>query len=332
MPPLRRLPGSYLVLETINQCSLACVHCTVAEGAAHPHHAAVGFMAPALFQAILDDLAAAGLGFDTLIPFWLGEPLLHPQFGALYQAGLRAAAEFGTFRRVELHTNATHLGRDRVRVALNAAPVPQTWHLSIDAATPERYRAIKGKASFDEVEANILAFLDERARTRAPWPRPVFQMIVGENNADEVPAFAERWTARCRERGLAVRTAAQAVPEGNDAVVFFRQLDAPTVALQERANAAYRRAMASIGVGLPKPAATPVAVAGGAGAGAAAADVGAGRGGGLHLRELAGDQGLVRRAEIGRHRRPLDQRALRAVLLLPLLAGLLGLGLVGVRV
>ena len=262
MVPRSRLAGSYLVLETTNQCSLACVHCTVAEGAAHPHHAVVGFMDPGLFQGILDDLAAAGRGVDTLIPFWLGEPLIHPEFGRLYQAGLRAAAEFGTFRRVELHTNATHLGRDRVRVALNAAPVPQTWHLSLDAATAATYRSVKGKGSFAEVEANVLAFLDEKARTGAAWPRPVFQMIVGENNAEEVPAFAARWTEACAARGLPVRRAAQAVPEGPEAVVFFRQLDAPTPAQQETANAAFRRAMAAIGLPLPRPQATPEALGG----------------------------------------------------------------------
>ncbi len=256
-PPLA---GSYLVLETTNQCSLACVHCTVAEGAAHPHHARVGFMPVARFQAVLDDLAAVGARFDTLIPFWLGEPLLHPDFGALYQAGLRAAVEHRTFARVELHTNATHLGRDRVRAALNAAPVPQTWHLSLDADTSDTYRCVKGRDQFDAVVQNVDTFLDQLAARGAPWPRPVFQMIVGENNAHEVPRFAGRWQAACRRRGLAVRTAAQRVPDGTDAVVFFRQLDAPTPAAQARANTAFRTAMAALGVALPAPEATPTEV------------------------------------------------------------------------
>ncbi len=258
VPP--RLAGSYLVLETTNQCSLACVHCTVAEGPAHPHHQVVGFMAESLLGSILADLANVGARFDTLIPFWLGEPLLHPSFGAMYQSCLRAGVEFGTFTRLELHTNATHLGRDRVRVALNAAPIPQTWHFSLDAATAATYRRVKGRDQFDHVEANLLAFLDEQARTRAPWPRPVFQFIVGENNAAEAGAFAARWTAACRSRGLAVRTAAQSVPSGSDAIVFFRQLDAPEAASQARANRAMRETMAALGIPLPRPAAAPETV------------------------------------------------------------------------
>lgn len=254
---LPSLAGSYLVLETTNQCSLACVHCTVSEGRAHPHHERPGFMPPARFHAVLADLAQAGARFDTLIPFWLGEPLIHPEFGELYQASLRASVEAGVFRRVELHTNATHLGRDRVRIALNAAPTPQTWHLSIDAASPDLYKQIKGRDEYSNVATNIQLLLDGLARTGARWPRPVFQMIVSEINAHEVAAFAALWTEACRARRLPVRVAAQAVPPGDDAVVFFRQLDAPTPAAQERANVAYRAAMARIGVPLSKPAATP---------------------------------------------------------------------------
>ncbi|MBM4365492.1 MAG: radical SAM protein [Deltaproteobacteria bacterium] len=250
------LPGSYLVLETTNQCSLACVHCTVAEGAAHPHHARPGFLPLATAEALFDDLVATGAHFDALVPFWLGEPLIHPEFGAIYRAGLRAAAR-GAFARVELHTNATHLGRDRVRIALNASPVPQTWHLSLDAASRDTYARIKGRDSFEEVEANVLAFLDEKVRSGAPWPRPVFQMILSGNNAPEAGAFRSRWTAACRDRGIAVRVAAQHVPSGTDAVVFFRQLDAPTPEAQAGANRDYREAVSRLGLALPREDRTP---------------------------------------------------------------------------
>ena len=238
-----RLAGSYLVLETTNQCSLACVHCTVSEGAAHPHHASAGFLSLVLANALFDDLARCGGHFDTLVPFWLGEPLIHPDFGALYQAGLRAAAA-GTFDRIELHTNATHLGRDRIRTALNRSSIPQTWHFSLDAATRGTYARVKGRDLFPDVEANLLAFLDERRRVGADQPRPVFQFIVGPNNVGEVPAFRAFWESACRERGMPVRSAAQHVPAGTDAVVFFRQLDAPSPALQAEGNQVFRRAMA----------------------------------------------------------------------------------------
>jgi hypothetical protein len=168
--------------------------------------------------------------------------------------------DHGSFGQIELHTNATHLGRDRVRAALNAAPVRQVWHLSLDAATRETYRRVKGADRFVEVEANVVAFLTEKARTGARWPRPVFQFIVGRNNAAEAAAFRDRWTATCARLGLPVRTAAQLVPPGDDAIVFFRQLDAPTPADQEAENAVFRDTAARLGLPLPRPDRTPPAL------------------------------------------------------------------------
>lgn len=262
MPPVA-LDGSYLVLETTNRCSLACVHCTVAEGPAHPHHARDGFLPLATAEAVFSDLDAVGARFTTLILFWLGEPLIHPDFGAIYQAALRVAPR--VFGKVELHTNATHLARDRIRVALNTSPVPQVWHVSLDAARRDTYRAVKGRDELERVEANLEAFLDARASTGARWPRPVFQFIVGENNEAEVGEFRARWETACTKRRMPVRVAAQQVPPGDDAVVFFRQLDAPTPAAQERANQAMRRAMAAAGIPLPAPHRSPTQVEAGPG-------------------------------------------------------------------
>ncbi len=259
MRPLA-LPGSYLVLETTNTCSLACVHCSVSEDG-HPHHARTGFLPPSTADAVFEDLRRVGARFDTLILFWLGEPLVHPAFGAIYQAALRAATA-GVFGKVELHTNATHLGPANVRAALNLAPVPQVWHLSLDAATRETYRRIKGVDRFEAVERNVAGFLDAKASRGARWPRPVFQLIVSDRNAAEAPAFRARWEAACRARGLPVRVAAQEVPPGEDAVVFFRQLDAPTPGEQARQNVVYRDTMARMGVLLPREDRSPTALDG----------------------------------------------------------------------
>jgi hypothetical protein len=253
------------VLETTNRCSLACVHCTVAEGPSHPHHARDGFLPLATAEALFADLVAVGARFDTLILFWLGEPLIHPEFGAIYRAALRAASDGGVFTSVEVHTNATHLGRDRVAAALNDAQVPQTWHFTLDATTPATYRAIKGRDELPAVEANLRALLDALAARGARWPRPVFQLILSSRNAREAAAFRDRWTGECRRRGIPVRTAAQRVPPGTDAVVFFRQLDAPTVPEQERENAVFREAVAAMGLPLPTPDATPTRIGGAAG-------------------------------------------------------------------
>jgi len=259
MPP--PVPGSYLVLETTNTCSLACVHCVVSEPG-HAHHRVKGFLPLPLAEKLVADLVAAELRFSSLIPFWLGEPLVHPDFGALYQLALRAAAEHGTFGQIEVHTNATHLTGPKVRVALNASPVPQVWHLTLDAHTRETYLAIKGVDRFEGVVANVDAFLAAKAARKARWPRAVLQYIVSARNAAEVGPFRRHWEARCRALGLPVRSSAQEVPAGDEVVLFFRQLDCPTPEAQARENRVFREVMAAEGLPLTRPTQTPVEVGG----------------------------------------------------------------------
>lgn len=244
-----KLPGSYLVIELANRCSLACVHCAVAD-TEHPHFDQTGYMDVGIAESLFDDLTTNGIGFDALILFWLGEPLIHPEFPRIWAAAIRAASR-GSFNKVEVHTNATHLNARATAALLNESPTPQVIHFSLDATSRDRYLTVKGRDRFDEVVENIQNFLAEKVRLGAQWPRPVFQFIVGSNNVDQVPVFREQWEKACQVAGLPVRTAAGHVPSGEDAIIFFRQLDCPTAELQEAENLIFRKAMADQGLELP---------------------------------------------------------------------------------
>ena len=246
-PP--QLDGSYLVLETTNRCSLACQHCSVAD-AGHPHHSQNGFLDPVLARGVFDDLARVGASFDTLILFWLGEPLIHPAFAEIYQDAVRAASDSGIFSKVELHTNATHLDERAVRVALNDARVPQVWHLSLDAVRKDTYRAIKGFDRYEAVAENVERFVLEKGRIGARWPRVVFQLIVSDDNAAEAPDFAAHWQEVCQRAGIPCRTEVQNVPDGEEAVVFLRQLDCPTPEEQSYQNGVFRETVEAMGLTL----------------------------------------------------------------------------------
>jgi len=244
-----RLSGSYLVLETTNKCSLACVHCSVSE-LGHAHHQENGFLHPDIIQALFDDLERVGAFFDTLVLFWLGEPLIHPDFEAIYRGALRANEKARVFGKIELHTNGTHLLGAAAQVALNDVPVPQVWHFSLDAATQATYVRIKGMDRFELVERNIARFVEAKAASGAPSPRLVFQFILSSANAHEAAAFARRWVRVCERVGVPVRLAAQHVPPGEDAVVFFRQLDCPTPEMQAAENGVFRATIAELGLSL----------------------------------------------------------------------------------
>ena len=126
-----RVDGSYLVLELTNLCNLACVHCAVSE-TNHQHHIKTGFIKLKTVEALIDNMVQHKIQFDVLILFWLGEPLLHPQFSKIYRLFLRASVQYGIFGSIEVHTNAILLTETIQRVLLNNAKLPQKIHCTIN--------------------------------------------------------------------------------------------------------------------------------------------------------------------------------------------------------
>ncbi len=276
------MPGSYLVLETTGTCNLACVHCDRSSipPVGRGEQAYGGpFLDLGLARGLMEDLGRFGARFDTLILFWLGDPLLHPHFAQLYpmllrlndraalcrSAGTSAAAPGRTepaervFSKIELHTNAVALTPELARVALNQATTPQVWHLTMDALHRHTYRNIKGRDHLERVERQVEWLITEKGRIGAPWPRIVLQFIVSDRNADEAELFRARWSRVLRRAGLRVRTAAGHVPggDGDEAVIFLRQLDCPTPEEQSHQNLVFRTVAAGMGLDLPGGGAAP---------------------------------------------------------------------------
>jgi len=256
------MPGSYLVLETTGTCNLACVHCDRSSippvGCDEQAHGGP-FLDLAMAEGFMRDLGANGARFDTLILFWLGDPLLHPHFEHLYPMLLRLNDRFEVFGKIELHTNAVALTEQYTRVALNRASTPQVWHLTMDAAHRHTYRRIKGRDHFDQVEGAVERIIGMKGQLGATWPRIVLQFIVSDRNADEAELFQARWSRALRRAGLRVVTAAGIVPggDGDEAVIFLRQLDCPTPEEQSRQNRIFRTVAASMGLVLPGGDAAP---------------------------------------------------------------------------
>ena len=245
------MTGSYLVLESTNRCNLACTHCAVSE-VAHPHHETTGMLSMSLVEGLLLDLCTSRLHFDSLILFWLGEPTLHPQFLEIYQKALRAAVSGQIFSKIELHTNGIRLNEQSRKGLINSASVHQVIHFSLDAARANTYQKIKGRDRLPQAVTNARAFVVEKKALGARWPRPVIQFILGRNNQDEADLFLDEWLSFFKDRELNVQIGLGAVPNGEDPVIFFRQLDAPTARLQELENACFRAFAARHGLELPK--------------------------------------------------------------------------------
>ncbi len=241
------LPGAYLVLDLGNRCPLACRHCIQSEAGDHAHFQQRGQMAPALAAGLLDELAARGRRFHSLILFWLGEPLTHPEFVAILERAAAAAKE-GVFHRIEVHTNAVLLDPEIARRICAIRGVNQRWHFSLDAASEATYARVKGGDHYREARRNVLAFLEERAAAGNEELAAVFQFIPQADNEAEAPAFVRSWCRAVERLGGRASVVGRALPEDAGDAVFFRQLDALDPALQGAADRLYRRVLRQVGI------------------------------------------------------------------------------------
>lgn len=165
-------------VEPTNLCNYSCSICPRAPGAAQ------GCMEPAVF----DRLVLPELSLCPSQRFWLhfhGESLLHPELPAL----IRACSQKGFV--TGLSTNGSVLdaaARDGlIRSGLNRLVV------SLDAATAQTYRAIRGADHLGEVVANTLELIEAKRRAGSETPAIQAQLIRHESNEAELEDFIAFW-------------------------------------------------------------------------------------------------------------------------------------------
>lgn len=112
-----------------------------------------------------------------------GEPLLHPEIGALLDA-VADARPFG----LHIHTDAIEVGEEILRRI--AALGPEFISVGIDAVRRETYAALHGVDALETVERNVERLIETGASTVVPefWECP-------ENEAER-EAFFDRWWPR----------------------------------------------------------------------------------------------------------------------------------------
>ena len=247
------LPGSYLVLEVTNRCPLKCGHCAVAEAdLGHPHYSTIEHMSVGMVRELLEDMLAAGIRFDNLVLFWLGEPLSNPHFVEIYETVLEYSGAGEIFGKIEVHTNTFPLKERVARAALNNCEVPQVWHLTMDAIRAETFHVIKGLDAFDKSQRQSLKMVQLKGETGSRWPKLAMQFIVSDVNAGEAEEFVSFWTKAYEDAGLPIATTGFHVPvEGPENYIYLKSLDCPTPEEQERQNAIYMDLMVRLGLRSP---------------------------------------------------------------------------------
>lgn len=120
---------------------------------------------------------------------WLGsftEGLLHP--GIIYiirKCGEVKALDYW------FTTNGTLLTKEIAKAMIESGLTK--LHVSLDAATPETYRKIRG-GDLGLVEQNIMNFLSLRKEMQSELPMLRVTMVEQEDNRNEIGAFVQKWT------------------------------------------------------------------------------------------------------------------------------------------
>ncbi len=251
--PSLNLPGSYLVLELTNRCPLKCGHCAVAEAEdGHPHYSVYEHMSEGMVRELLVDLRSAGLRFDNLVLFWLGEPLSNPRFVEIYRIILEHSGKGEIFSKIEVHTNGFPLATEVARAALNNAEVPQVWHLTMDAIHKETFHIIKGIDAFAKSQRQALKMVKLKGETKSRWPKLAMQFIVSDVNHGEAEEFVTFWEKAFDDADLPVKTTGFHVPvDGPENYIFLKSLDCPTPEEQDRQNRVYVGLMERLGLSSP---------------------------------------------------------------------------------
>jgi len=167
-------------IEITTRCNLACVMCAHGAPSEISNWLAKRDAPDAMVKQILEHIDE----LEMLHPTGTGEPLLSQGFWDIAER-LRGRKS----PQLIFNTNCTLLTQENVE-KLADLPLARV-NLSLDAATPETYKKIRG-ASFDKVTRGI-SRLVERIEKVAPQKKITLamSMVLMRENIEEAPRFVE---------------------------------------------------------------------------------------------------------------------------------------------
>ncbi len=170
-----------VTLEITNRCNLSCPFC--------PRHFmddALGDMDPHLFRRLVDELAAAGT--KTLVPFFRGEPLMHPRCTEL----LSYAKDKGM--AIQLATNGLLLKKNIAETMIDIGL--DFISFSVDSINAEEYRTIRRGGSLETLLNAVDMLLSERQRRHSKLPTIQISAVDTGMNPEKKARFLSFWQAR----------------------------------------------------------------------------------------------------------------------------------------
>jgi MoaA/NifB/PqqE/SkfB family radical SAM enzyme len=164
-----------LYLETTNRCNLLCNTCPRTYEELEPP-ADMGWD---LFTSIVDQIP----DLQRAVLHGVGEPMLVKNLPRM----VRYLKDRGTY--VLFNTNGTVLNERNGRALIDAGL--DELRVSLDAATPETYRAVRGKNYFNRILRNVRAFRELQEREGHDKPRVSAWLTGLKETVSELPAFVK---------------------------------------------------------------------------------------------------------------------------------------------
>ena len=166
----RPLPDE-LYLEVTNRCNLKCTTCPQSWGMSEDS----ADLTPERAHELLSQLPSV----RRVVLHGIGEPTLNPHLPEIIDV-VKARGAYALFNtnalllRGKLLEQLVHSGLDEVRI-------------SVDAATPETYKLVRGANMFSKVIANARALSETRRRLGAETPKVSLWMTGLKSNIRELP-------------------------------------------------------------------------------------------------------------------------------------------------
>lgn len=167
----RRPPPEELYLEVTNRCNLKCTTCPQSWGMSESS----ADLSPETARDLLKQLPSV----RRVVLHGIGEPTLNPRLpeivGVVKERGAYALFNTnGLLLRGALLERLIRAGLDEVRI-------------SVDAATPETYRLVRGVDLFSRVIAGARSLAEARQRLGSATPRVSLWMTGLKSNIQELP-------------------------------------------------------------------------------------------------------------------------------------------------
>jgi MoaA/NifB/PqqE/SkfB family radical SAM enzyme len=170
-PPL----PTNLYFEVTNRCNLPCQTCVRTFNLHEPERDPL--------PQELKQAAAALPELRRMVLQGIGEPLLNKKLPEMIRFGKAQGAW------VLFNSNGVLLDRAWQDTLIDCGL--DELRVSIDAATPETYRAIRGAPAFDRVMTNLEQFVARKAERGVLHPRLSLWMVAMRSNFRELPALVD---------------------------------------------------------------------------------------------------------------------------------------------